>query len=65
MGGALGLGFGVSFISVVEILYFFAVRYYVGRRVDKMRPIPTRMAVIRLASVRHRRPTRSIQLRTN
>ena len=55
---------GVSSIRVVEILYFF-LRYYVGRRVDKMRPIPTRMAMIRLASVGYTGPIRSIQLRTD
>ena len=28
MGGLLGLGFGFSFISLIEMVYFFGIRWY-------------------------------------
>jgi hypothetical protein len=34
MGGLLGLGLGISFISVIEILYFFLVRHFFLRKRD-------------------------------
>lgn len=34
MGGLLGLGLGISFISVIEILYFFFVRHFFLRKRD-------------------------------
>lgn len=32
MGGLLGLGLGMSFISVIELLYFFCVRHFFLRK---------------------------------
>ena len=31
MGGLLGLGFGFSVISGIEILYFFTIRWYLSK----------------------------------
>ena len=43
MGGLLGLGFGFSFISLIEMLYFFGIRRYLERNnnsdVQPRRPI--------------------------
>ena len=47
MGGALGLGFGFSFISAMEIVYFFAFRYYFQRRNRRVRAISKKLATVR------------------
>lgn len=36
VGGVLGLGFGFSFISLIEILYFFAIRFLFRRRLNSI-----------------------------
>lgn len=36
VGGVLGLGFGFSFISLIEILYFFGIRFLFRRRLNSI-----------------------------
>jgi hypothetical protein len=47
MGGALGLGFGFSFISVMEIVYFFAVRSYFQWRNRRVRVLSNKLRAVR------------------
>lgn len=43
MGGLLGLGLGMSFISVIELFYFFVVRRFFlrHRKIAELKSTPT------------------------